>query len=181
MEIAALIMSSVAFIMVTIVAFALMEMVHLRREAEPTAPPLRPQELDLPNGVLGSEIALHGLDISGVGAALLLFLSPKCLTCRTLTAHLRSGVPVGVQIVLTAGSRPMLWDWAHDSGLDTNTCIFDDDYQIVNSLGIEGTPVVIGLLDGRVAFAYGVPSAEALDELVRQQEIAESGTFERRE
>lgn len=117
--------------------------------------------------VLNASALDLGLPVAEMaGASLVLVLSPTCVTCRQIASSFDGTVPTRVAVVVTNGTLgpvDRMRAWVSDVGLVEDVVTFDDDRSMVDSIGVTSTPVVIGLAEGRVAFAYAVSSRTAFE------------------
>jgi hypothetical protein len=122
----------------------------LNLEDEPTPMELATRELEL--GDLGFAPALESEP-----EAIVVFLSSKCGTCRTIAEAFRGGAPETVWFVLsgTPEPTPLLETLAHS----LERVIVDIDDEVANRIGVHVTPSVLTLSYGRVTRAQAVSSA----------------------
>jgi len=172
---AALIISTVAMLLTTLVALACLELVpQSGTQATDTADD-QSLPIDLSEGVLRSKPSAHGLpsELDQARSHLVLFLSPTCVACRKIAESLAGNTPVGTTIVVTAGPDDRLVNWAVQHGL--HTAIIDSGYEIVSSLGLTSSPTVIGIADGSISFGTGISGMRALESLLEQRQGYEVG------
>ncbi|MET7999350.1 hypothetical protein [Nonomuraea glycinis] len=94
--------------------------------------------------------------------AMVLFVSDKCETCRTLVSALRGGaVPLSMWVVVV----PVRGDgneFINEFGLHGERVILDDEEHIVGSLGLDLTPVALHIAEGKLTRAHTVPSVRQM-------------------
>lgn len=163
-------MTYILTIVVTVVAFGLITLLaaqvelfrDMKQIRELTGMIDRPFPVDL--GVMRwrspAEAGLTSVAQNGV----ILILSDRCGTCRSLAAALDAMVPPHLQIVLTnPGGRPSELPTVWDLG---SRAVEDVDGRIMAALDIKATPAAITVIDGVMTEAQSVPSARQLHELL---------------
>lgn len=121
-----------------------------------------PIKLDL-GAAEGVALKNLGLGNGPEDTRLVLVLSDRCSTCRSLAASLDGAVPRHLQVVLSnPGGReselPLAWQL--DRAVD------DSDGRIMNALGINTVPAALVAEDGRLVSAQTVPSSRQLHTLL---------------
>ena len=103
-------------------------------------------------------------------AALVLFLSDKCSTCRILAASLKQGVPPGLWVVIEAGTRGAAQAFLEAFDLDKKQAdgrvLVDVDGAIASRIGLDTTPVGFHVKNGRFVNATTVPSVRYFQSIV---------------
>ncbi len=121
--------------------------------------------------VKGTRPSRHGLfpALDDTGSAVVLFLSDRCATCRTLAAGLTETGSSGLWVVLEARTMQ-----SAEGFLETHGAHGLDDLRtegrfqldvagaIARSMGLRTTPVVIRVQDGRFTSATTAPSRRYL-------------------
>lgn len=124
----------------------------------------RPRPVDLvSSGIRPSTVGLPA-HLDGVPGAVVLFLSDKCATCRSIAAALDGAVPRDVVLVLDAGGAAEAAGGAeltlrYDLG---ERVVVDHDRVIADRLGIRITPVAVVVEQGRLVRASTVPSTRQM-------------------
>ncbi len=150
----------VAFSMVVLLSAQVELFRDMKQVRELTGMIDRPFPLDL--GLMqGRSPADLGLPAD---SALILILSDRCGTCRSLAAALDGAVPLRLQIVLSnpggrASELPTVWNLGERA-------IEDLDGSIMAALDIKVTPAAISVVGGLMTDAQSVPSARQLHELL---------------
>jgi hypothetical protein len=124
-------------------------------------------------GELPSEFGLpQDLDTAGYG--LVLTLSTKCATCQTLAATLRGGaLPPDTWLVVV----PVIGDgreFIDAYELYGERVLVDEGQQLTRKLGIEVSPSVLFISEGRLAGAQTVPSVRQLRAILPKNNKASS-------
>lgn len=169
MIVLALIISTAALAISLFVALALMEVIA-HTELASSVEELEASELDLNAGAIGSSPSSHGMPahLDDIASGVVLFLSPVCKTCSAIARSFDGSIPEDVTVVATAADSVRLEKWVAEHNLPTEHIVVDDDYTIVDSLGITGTPAVLGLSYGAIAFALAVPNGASLKKVLAQ-------------
>ncbi|MFL6076874.1 MAG: hypothetical protein ACJ73S_26060 [Mycobacteriales bacterium] len=122
-----------------------------------------PETLDL--GVTaGQPPSTVGLpaELDAAANGLVLFLSNKCESCRTLAANLRGGaLPEALWVVVVPVSGDAE-SFVEEFDLRHPRVLVDDGEQIVNRIGLDTTPVLIAVEGGTLARAQTVPTVRQL-------------------
>ena len=123
----------------------------------------RPIRIEL-GDAMGEKPSLYGLPeaLDFASSAVLVFLSDKCGTCRTIAAALAGNMPAGLTVVVDAGGAGSPEDLVVTHGLDPSRTIIDHDRQIISRLGIDITPSGLVIENGRLVRATTVPSTRQL-------------------
>ena len=118
----------------------------------------RPAEVELgaARGATPSSIGLPA-SLDAASAAVVLFLSDKCATCRSIAGALEGHVPAGALLVITSGGDP---DEPPALGLDLDPArtVLDPAGSVMERLGAKVTPLGVMVRDGRLDRATTVPS-----------------------
>jgi hypothetical protein len=107
-----------------------------------------------------------------------LLLSDKCATCRSITASLDGAVPRDVLLVIESENPEDDSGLALSYDLDPARTVIDPTRRIGDELGINTTPVAVVVENGRFARATTVPSTRqlyALLESLRANQMVEVG------
>lgn len=127
----------------------------------------RPLPIDLGDakGIRSKDIGLTLTD------GLLLFLSDRCSTCRSLAESLDGQVPPELQIIFeNPGGRkstlPSDWDLGPRAMNDTSG-------HIAKRLGIEISPAAVVIQEGLLIDARTVPSSRQLNELLKSAGLSQ--------
>lgn len=127
----------------------------------------RPLDVDI-GAVAGTRPSSHGLPeaLDSVTSGLVLFLSERCGTCRSIAAGLNGKLPPLLWIVLEAqsaeGAAGFIRSYDMASMARDGELIVDVDGAIAARIGLDTTPVGFRLRDGRVVDATTVPSKRYL-------------------
>lgn len=127
----------------------------------------QPVELDLGVAVGASLESLGQRNFKH--ATLILILSDKCATCRSLAAALDGAVPPHVQVILHGpggGESELARLWHLDRAIE------DPESSLANALGINTVPSAVLMEDGRLARGLTVPSVRQLHLLMEQARSA---------
>ncbi len=132
----------------------------------------RPMDVDI-GAAAGTAPGSHGLprQLDDAKAALVLFLSDRCTTCRILAATLGSGtLPAGLWIVIEATSSRAAAEFvaAHGltPGLEDERVTVDSAGAIAGRLGLNTTPVAYRIENGVLKDAATVPSIRYLASVI---------------
>lgn len=123
----------------------------------------RPTRIDLGDAV-GEKPSHYGLPeaLDSTGSAVIVFLSDKCATCRTIAGALAGNMPPGLTVVVDSGGADSTRGLVVTRGLDPARTVIDLDRQIMSRLGLTVTPAGIVIENGRLARAATVPSTRQL-------------------
>jgi hypothetical protein len=127
----------------------------------------RPLEVDI-GDVAGSRPGSYGLPapLDSAASALVLFLSDRCGTCRSIAAGLERQLPPGVWTVLEARSADsaakFIESYELAPMLEDGRLVVDVAGAIAARLGLEVTPVGFRVENGRIVRATTVPSKRYL-------------------
>lgn len=128
----------------------------------------RPTSLtELTGRVVGQRPSEFGLPAKADLGRLVLFLTPKCLTCYKVAAAMRGQLPEGLTVVVT-GEGPKVHEWVTEVGLSPETVVVDEGGVIATRASIDGSPIGLLIRDRAVVHAYSVPSHRALEELLNE-------------
>lgn len=134
-----------------------------------------PVELDLAIAQ-GASLERFGLKSPATDTTLVLFLTDRCATCRSLAEALDRSVPEHVQVVLNSpgGEGSALAEsWRLDRAMH------DADGTIMDSLGIATVPAAILVEDGKLARCQTVPSVRQLRSLINDTKPARQSPMRR--
>lgn len=121
----------------------------------------RPSPLDI--GVAsGAAPSVYGLpgSLDSARSAVVLFVSDKCATCRSIVANLNGILPPGLTIVLGVGDDPDGVTLQY--GLDRERTVLDVQGGITERLGLRVLPAAVIVGDGCLLRATTVPSSRQL-------------------
>jgi len=123
----------------------------------------RPTPVDL-GRVAGQRPSEVGLPVwlDSATRAVVLFLSDKCATCRSIAAALEGSLPPGLVIVVDPGTADAPEELSLTYELDPQKTVIDLDRRIMRRLGQEITPLGLVVENGRLARASTVPSTRQL-------------------
>ena len=133
----------------------------------------RPLSVDI-GSVAGSRPSEHGLpvELDSSHAALVLFLSDRCGTCRSIAAGLDRRPPRELWIVLEAQSptsaRKFVESYDLTSMIGEGRLLLDVDGAIAGHIGLDTTPVGFHVEAGRLTRATTVPSRRYLLSILPQ-------------
>jgi len=97
--------------------------------------------------------------------AVVVVLSDKCATCRSIAAALDGSMPPDLTVVINPGGVPYP-DLVTTYRLDAQRTLIDHDEAIAGRLGLKITPVGIVIENGRLARATTLPSTRQLYHLL---------------
>lgn len=164
----ALIAVGLVALLVSVLFGALVELYRDVRQLRDVAGILdRPLHLDIAP-VAGTEPSRHGLprELDSAASALVLFLSERCATCRSIAASFNEALPAGLWIVLEARSaesaRAFLESYRLGSSATTGRVVVDPAGEIAGRIGLDTTPVGFRVEGGRLVSATTVPSTRYL-------------------
>lgn len=123
----------------------------------------RPLTVDL-GQVAGTRPSVHGLprDLDGQPAAIVLFLSERCETCRALAAGLTHPLANGLWVVVEARDAASAAWFTEAFGLADERVTVDVDGAIAASMGLNTSPVGFRVEHGVLTSATTVPSSRYL-------------------
>lgn len=127
----------------------------------------RPLNVDL-GPVAGTRPSGHGLPeaLDSAASALVLFLSDRCGTCRSLAAGLERHLPPGLWVVLEARSSDSAARFMESYELtrmvEDGRLVVDVAGAIAGRIGLDLTPVGFRVEGGRIVSATTVPSKRYL-------------------
>ncbi|GAA1660625.1 hypothetical protein GCM10009765_07640 [Fodinicola feengrottensis] len=128
----------------------------------------RPLKVDV-SAAVGARPSAYGLPaaLDTVDAGLVLFLSDKCATCRTIATSLGSQFPADLWVVLDPANPRKDSEIKVNYPLEQEKVTVDHSREISASVGVTLTPAAIVVLDGRIVRAATVPSTRQLTETLR--------------
>lgn len=126
----------------------------------------KPVLLSLP--AAGSKPSSYGLPDSLDAATfrVVLLLSDKCATCRSIAASLHGSIPDDLTVVVESGYTGEDTDLGLSYELDPDRTLVDATGRVSRSLGIRTTPAAVVIENGVLTRALTVPSSRQLDELI---------------
>jgi hypothetical protein len=130
-------------------------------------------------GLLASQVGLPaGLD--HMPEARVLFLSTKCSTCFVLAEAFRGGViPDTTTWVVVVPVTGPVNEFMERFELSGERFLVDQTLAIVNSLGLDVTPSMVRISEGRVVEAHTVPSVRQLKATAITRKYAGQGFHEK--
>ena len=172
-------MASVALISVAVLALlvavlfaALLEMYRDVRQLRDVVGILdRPLGVDI-GRVAGTRPSAHGLPraLDSAASAIVLFLSDRCGTCRSLAIGLGKPLPAGLWVVLearNAGSAAAFLDAYGLAGIARDgRMTVDVAGEIAGRIGLDTTPVGFRVENGVLTSATTVPSSRYLSSIL---------------
>lgn len=167
-----LIFVAVLAVLVFVLFSALLEMYRDVRQLRDVAGILdRPLDIDI-GEVKGKNPSVYGLPplLNSASSALVLFLSERCGTCRSIAAGFESELPSGLWLVVDSGRRHNgsdPWDLRALKEKDTDErVIVDVGNTIAGRMGLETTPVGFRIENGVFVNATTVPSVRYLTSIL---------------
>ena len=127
----------------------------------------RPLNIDI-GIVKGAKPSLYGLPktLDSVGSAVVLFLSERCATCRSLAAGFEREFPSNLWVVLDSAKTGTFSDFWNSYGLTNkesdNRVVMDLNNKIAKSIGLDTTPVGFRIENGVFTNATTIPSLRYL-------------------
>ena len=128
----------------------------------------RPLNVDI-GKVAGTDPSQYGLPepLDGAASALVLFLSEKCATCRTLAGSFDRSLPFGLWVILESRSEGSAEAFLEHYNLNSMSRIsVDVAGEIAGRLGLDTTPVGFRIENGRLSSATTVPSIRYLKSIL---------------
>jgi hypothetical protein len=111
-------------------------------------------------------------------SAVVLFLSDKCATCRSIAAAFDGSMPRNVVVVLDAGGdgagMPQPPELALTYRFDQDRTVLDLDKRIADGLNVKVTPAAIVVENGRMVRGSTVPSTRQLYALLETLRVPDS-------
>jgi hypothetical protein len=151
-------------VVVLILAFAVVEQFHQLDQIRVFLDLQdRPSAIDLGSskGMKPSEVGLPAA-LDGLDRGLVLFLSNRCGTCRTIAANLSGGaIPVNLTLVVESPEDDSPWI-VDEFALGLERVVVDDDNRISGSLGINISPSGVRIESGRLVSASTIPTVRQL-------------------
>lgn len=148
----------------------------------------RPLNVEL-GAVAGTRPSSYGLPeaLDSTATALIVFLSDRCGTCRSLAAGFGSHLPPGLWVVLEARSADSAAKFVASYGLsqmaEGGRFMVDPAGVIAGRIGLDVTPVGFRVEDGTIVNATTIPSKRYLFSILpkpvrlkRAQSAEEQGT-----
>ena len=135
--------------------------------------PDRPLGVDV-DSVAGTPPGEYGLPdaLDESSSALVLFLSDRCATCRSLAASFDGSLPAGLWVVLEAtgpeSARSFVDSYRLSEWISTGRVTVDAGGEIARRLGLDTTPVGFRVEDGLLSSATTVPSTRYLSSVLPQ-------------
>jgi hypothetical protein len=164
--VAVIVLSAVVFVL----AGACVELFRDVRQLQ-EATQVMDSPIELPLGGVGEPPSAYGLPsvLDGAPVGLVLVLSDKCVTCRSVARSFEGTVPPGLHVLVEATDRRAADAWLLEHGLaaDGDVIRFDEGGAVAAGLGLLVSPAAIVVRDGRIAGASTVPSSRRLREQLR--------------
>jgi len=123
-------------------------------ELPPVTAPLSPSDLGLP------------AHLDQQDRAIVVFLSTKCVTCRTIGSSLHGQVPNPMWVVVEGPSLRACDQWLAEVGLSKERVTPDADGGIARQLDLEVVPAAAIFENGAFRFAQTLPSFRQLQRLM---------------
>jgi hypothetical protein len=130
----------------------------------------RPRTMQL--AVKGDRPSTLGVpqEMDSLASALILFLSDKCGTCRSIASKLQAGIPDNVFVIVDPGvGEDREQELSYD--LDPEKTIIDRTGAISKRAGIDVTPSAIVVENGRISRGSTLPSARQFYTLLESIQI----------
>lgn len=168
----ALISVGVLALLVFVLFGALLEMYRDVRQLRDVAGILdRPLNVDI-GAAAGTKPSIYGLPqgLDSVPSAILLFLSERCGTCRSLAAGFGRPLPAGLWVILEAtdprSAAAFLDSYALRDISSDGRVVIDVAGEIARRIGLDTTPVGFRVENGLLASATTVPSSRYLTSIL---------------
>ncbi|MEK6280404.1 MAG: hypothetical protein AABN95_08640 [Acidobacteriota bacterium] len=168
----ALIAVGVLALLVFVLFGALLEMYRDVRQLRDVVGILdRPLNVEV-GAVAGTKPSKYGLphSLDSSTSAIVLFLSERCATCRSLVAGLTKPLPLGLWVVLeakdTAAAAAFLGTSALAGANSEERVIVDVAGSIAGRMGLNATPVGLRVEKGILTSATTVPSSRYLTSIL---------------
>jgi hypothetical protein len=129
---------------------------YLQMEDRPTT-----LELGRSQGLAASAVGLPAA-LDDADQALVLFLSNRCETCRTIAATLAGGAPPAALWVVVEPTSGDGSEFVEEFQLRGDRVLVDRGERIATQLGLDVTPAAILVEQGRLAHAQTVPTVRQL-------------------
>ncbi|MGI5286146.1 hypothetical protein ACQEVF_22800 [Nonomuraea polychroma] len=123
----------------------------------------KPDPVEL-GSLVGTRPSRYGLPavLDESDAAVVLFVSNKCETCRNLASALRGGaVPPSMWVVVVPVSGDGN-EFITEFELHGERVLLDEEERIVSSIGLDLTPVALHVTDGKLTRAHTVPTVRQM-------------------
>lgn len=135
----------------------------------------QPMDVDLA-GAVGGQPSSFGLppQLDGSTAAIVLFLSDKCGTCRTIATSLDGRIPDGLWLVLDPASPTEDPELALSFDAGASRLLVDRQRDISSRLNVRVMPAAIVIKNGRFSHASTVPSTRQLSTVLESIRAAEN-------
>lgn len=130
-----------------------------------------PVSLGAAEGTAPSDYGLPAY-LDSAHRAVVLFLSDKCATCRSIAAALDGALPRGVVVVIDPGPSAVA-DLTVAFQLDPDRTVVDAGRTVMTALGLNITPLGVVVREGRLVQASTLPSTRHFYALL---ETANSGS-----
>jgi hypothetical protein len=126
-----------------------------------------PVDLGAAHGRAPGDVGLPA-ELDGELGALVLVLSTRCGTCRSIAETLGGTIPKQVWLLLIGSVPEDSKEFVEVYGFDGPRMVVDTDDRISSALGVMSTPTGIVVENGRLAWAQTVPSTRQLFTLIPQ-------------
>jgi hypothetical protein len=133
----------------------------------------RPRGVDLGRAT-GARPSAYGLPaaLDSIAGAIVLFLSDKCATCRSIAASIDGDMPNRLWLVLDPAGQEGTPDLAITYEFNTGHTVVDSNRTISSDLNITLTPVALIVQHGRIQSGTTVPSTRQLYALLERLDRA---------
>jgi hypothetical protein len=127
----------------------------------------RPTPIDLGPALnrRASEVGLPA-HLDGTVESVVVLLSARCGTCRSIAAAVRDRVPGGIYLVLIEPASEFADKFIDEFGLDRSRLFVDSALDVPKLLGEVPTPSAVFISNGRVTRGETVPSSRQFWRLV---------------
>lgn len=170
--ISALIVSNVLLALIVLVELG--AVTELFKQVQQVRSHLRLDDLPDPfqlkqSGVLASAVGLPG-EIDSTESAVVLVLSPNCVTCRQLASALaseHSGLTDRLWILIEPAFDHSVDDFIAQNDIRYHFMV-DTENVVADSLGVDTTPLALIFEQGRVTKAMTVPSPRQMARILKE-------------
>lgn len=172
MTTALLVLVCVLAVTVFVMFSALIEMFHQLKQVRDHLEMFdKPRPVELAPGAIGSTPSTVGLPgiLDDAGEAVVLFLSNRCQTCFQLADSLRGALPAKLWLVVLPVGGTDAAEFTNQFELRGERVLVDGEMQIATKLGVDSTPIAIGVSTGRIQQARSVPSVRQLRAMLSTQ------------
>jgi hypothetical protein len=114
-------------------------------------------------------------ELDSAASMVLLILSDKCATCRSIAASISGAVPQNVFVMLEPGSAGPDAELTSAYDFDPTRLVIDRTREITYALGIDVTPAAVVIRNGRFETAQTIPSTRLFQALVKSTRTLKAG------